>query len=165
MKKILITLLALPLLMVSCKDEKATPSVEQQEQGTLPDAKALDSIPPTETDTIKADTVAAATDAWYGNYSGSLPCGDCKGILTRLTFGKDKKYTMSAQYLGKETKPTIYKGTYDFDAPKRIATLDAEGDHLKFLVVEKDSMVIKLDKFGNREKGGPFARYFLHKVM
>jgi uncharacterized lipoprotein NlpE involved in copper resistance len=164
MKKILIALFALPLFFGSCKDDKATPSVEQQEQGTLPNAEALDSVAPAETDTIKADTVAAATDAWYGNYSGSLPCGDCKGILTRITFDKDKKYTMSSQYLGKE-KPIIYKGTYDFDSPKRIATLDAEGDHLKFLVVEKDSMVIKLDKFGNREKGAPYARYFLHKVM
>lgn len=166
MKKVSMLLLAaLTLMVAGCKEDPKT-SVEQQEQGTLPNPKA-DTIPPAEADTIRVDSVSGNTTnkaAWYGNYSGSLPCGDCKGILTKLTLNKDKSYTLSSQYLGKETKPNIYKGTYNLDS-KDIVTLDAEGDHLKFLVKEKDSMIIKLDKFGNAEQGGPAARYFLHKVM
>lgn len=162
MKKISILLVVLPLMLASCKDEKSTPSVEQQEQGTLPGSEDLDTVKPT--DTLTVDTVAT-TGAWYGNYAGSLPCGDCKGILTRISLNKDKSYTLSSQYMGKEKKPTVYKGIYNLDNDKNIVTLDAEGDHLKFLVVEKDSMIIKLDKFGDREKGGPAARYFLHKVL
>ncbi|MFY7728271.1 MAG: copper resistance protein NlpE [Flavobacterium sp.] len=156
MKKIVFAL-ALPLLIASCKNDKPVPSVEQQEQGTLPKT-------PDSTATKPVDTLAT-TDAWYGNYSGSLPCGDCKGILTRITLRKDNTYQLQSQYLGKETKPTIYKGSYNLDPDKHVVTLDAEGDHLKFLVVEKDSMIIKLDKFGAREQGAPFARYFLHKVL
>lgn len=162
MKKIRMLVLALPFILASCKDEKPTPSVEQQEQGTLPNSEGLDTVKPR--DTVTVDTVAT-TGAWYGNYAGSLPCGDCKGILTRISLSKDKTYTLSSQYLGKEKNPTIYKGMYNLDNTKNIVTLDAEGDHLKFLVVEKDSMIIKLDKFGDREKGGPAARYFLHKVL
>ncbi|MES2485868.1 MAG: copper resistance protein NlpE [Bacteroidota bacterium] len=145
-------------LAVGCKNEPETPSVEQKEQGTLPTV---------ETDSVPKDSVAGAATtgqpAWAGNYSGSLPCGDCKGILTNITLNTDKTYSLSSQYIGKENKPNVYKGTYNLD-DKNIVTLDAEGDHLKFLIMEPESMLKKLDKFGNDEQGGPEARYFLHKV-
>lgn len=161
----IICLLALAGIATGCKDEKDKTSVDQMEQGTLPNSTA-DTIPPAELDTTVADTVAANTakSDWYGNYSGSLPCGDCKGILTKLTLNADKTYQLSSQYLGKETKPNVYKGSYTLDG-KKIVTLDAEGDHLKFLVKDQDEMLVKLDKFGDPEQGGPEARYFLHKVM
>lgn len=162
----MICLVALLGFTTGCKDTADKNTIQQEEQGTLPDSK-LDSIPPAQLDTMATDTVTANTpkDAgWYGSYSGSLPCGDCKGILTKLTVNADKTYTLSSQYLGKEAKPTIYKGTYTLD-DKKIVTLDAEGDHLKFLVKDKDEILVKLDKFGAPEQGGPEARYFLHKVM
>lgn len=156
MKTCKISLLsALLALSLGCKNDPGKTSVEQQEQGTLPQMEN-DTIPPG-TDETQTST------GWEGSYSGSLPCGDCKGILTKITISKDKAYTLSSVYMGKETKPTIYKGTYTLD-DKNIITLDAEGDHLKFLVMEQDSMLKKLDKFGNEEQGGPAARYFLHKV-
>jgi uncharacterized lipoprotein NlpE involved in copper resistance len=155
----LFCLAAMLSLAIGCKNETETPSIEQKEQGTLPKV---------ETDTVPKDTVAGDTSkdqpAWVGNYSGSLPCGDCKGILTRITLNADKTYMLSSQYIGKEGKPNVYKGTYNLD-DKNIVTLDAEGDHLKFLIMEGDNMIKKLDKFGNEEQGGPEARYFLHKVI
>jgi len=164
-KLLLICMMAVLGVATGCKDDKDT-TVEQQEQGTLPDTRA-DTIPPPVTDTVVSDTVAANTtqnSGWYGNYSGSLPCGDCKGILTKITLNNDKTYLLSSQYIGKQTAPTIYKGTYNLDN-KKIVTLDAEGDHLKFLVMEQEAMLKKLDKFGAPEQGGQEARYFLHKVM
>lgn len=162
---LIICLMATLAVATGCKKENEETTIEQQEQGTLPDSK-LDTVPPAELDTIKVDSVATNTNSseWYGNYSGSLPCGDCKGILTKLTLNADKTYALSSQYLGKETKPHIYKGTYNLD-DKKIVTLDAEGDHLKFQVKEQDEMIIKLDKFGAPEQGSPTARYFLHKVI
>lgn len=166
MKKLLIPCLgALLIFATGCKNETTKDTIDQQEQGTLPDSK-LDTVPPPVQDTTIVDTVAATTTktGWYGSYSGSLPCGDCKGILTKLTVNADNTYTLSSQYLGKETKPTVYKGTYNLD-DKKIITLDAEGDHLKFQVKEEDEMLVKLDKFGNAEQGSPAARYFLHKTV
>ncbi|MFP9097469.1 copper resistance protein NlpE [Flavobacterium sp. RHBU_24] len=165
MKKVLIPCLgALLLFATGCKDAENKNTIQQQEQGTLPNS-TVDTIPPQVLDTMTADTVAANTEkpVWYGSYSGSLPCGDCKGILTKLTLNADNTYMLSSQYLGKENKPNIYKGTYNLD-DKKIVTLDAEGDHLKFLVKAEDEMLVKLDKFGDPEKGGPAARYFLHKM-
>jgi len=155
----LLSLSALLTLSIGCKKDPETPSIEQKEQGTLPRV---------DYDTVGKDTVVNTNEpekpVWMGNYSGSLPCGDCKGILTKLTLNSDMTYTLSSQYIGKENTPTTYKGTYNLDG-KNIITLDAEGDHLKFLVMTDDSMLKKLDKFGNEEKGGPEARYFLHKVI
>jgi uncharacterized lipoprotein NlpE involved in copper resistance len=163
MKVLKITVLAALLALdTGCgKDEKKT-SVEQKEQGTLPNIEA-DSPPPVDT---MGGAQAAGTDtpAWAGNYSGSLPCGDCKGILTQITLNADKTYSLSSQYIGKQDKPTVYKGSYTLD-DKDIVTLDAEGDHLKFKLMPKDDMIVKLDKFGNEEQGGPAARYYLHKVI
>jgi uncharacterized lipoprotein NlpE involved in copper resistance len=160
MKKLqLLCLSAMLTLAIGCKKDSEIPSTEQKEQGTLPKV---------ETDTVPNDSVAGTDEreqpVWMGNYSGSLPCGDCKGILTKITLNDDMTYLLSSQYIGKETKPNIYKGTYALDE-KNIVTLDAEGDHLKFLVMADDSMLKKLDKFGNEEQGGPEARYFLHKVI
>lgn len=163
MKPLKITMLAalLALGMGCQKDDKKT-SVEQGEQGTLPNIET-DTVP--QTDSLGgASTPETATPAWTGNYSGSLPCGDCKGILTKITLNADKTFTLSSQYIGKETTPNVYKGTYTLD-DKNIVTLDAEGDHLKFLVMEGDDMIVKLDKFGNEEQAGPAARYYLHKVI
>jgi len=160
MKKLqILCLSALLSFAIGCKKETETPSIEQKEQGTLPKVEA---------DSVPKDSVAGAAvttqPAWAGNYSGSLPCGDCKGILTKITLNADKTYALSSQYIGKENKPNVYKGTYNLD-DKNIVTLDAEGDHLKFLIMEQENMIKKLDKFGNDEQGGPEARYFLHKVI
>jgi uncharacterized lipoprotein NlpE involved in copper resistance len=162
---LIICLTALLIIATGCKNENEKTTIEQQEQGTLPGPES-DTVLPAALDTVTVDTVAAntATGSWYGNYSGSLPCGDCKGILTKITLKTDKTYELSSQYLGKETKPHLYKGTYNLDG-KNIVTLDAEGDHLKFEVKEKDDMLVKLDKFGDPEQGSPAARYFLHKVI
>ena len=79
----------------------------------------------------------------------------------------NKTYSLSSQYLGKEDKPRTFTGTYYFDKAKETITLDAEGDHLKFKIIDDgaDGLLKKLDKFGDEEKGGPPARYLLHKVQ
>jgi len=73
---------------------------------------------------------------------------------------------LSSQAIGRDAKPAVYNGTYYRDE-KNIITLDAEGDHLKFKIIDDgaDGMLQKLDKFGDDEQGGPPARYFLHKVQ
>ncbi|MXN92732.1 hypothetical protein GR160_16000 [Flavobacterium sp. Sd200] len=51
---------ALLSFAVGCKKDTPTePTVEQTEQGTLPDATAIDTVTPAEADSIPADTVIA----------------------------------------------------------------------------------------------------------
>lgn len=162
MKTLKITVLAALLALgTACEKDTKKNSVEQQEQGTLPNIE-YDTVPPNDT-LGGASASDTETPAWAGNYSGSLPCGDCKGILTKITLNGDKTYTLSSQYIGKQDKPDVYTGTFTLD-DKSIATLDAEGDHLKFKLMPDDGMIVKLDKFGNEEQGGPAARYYLHRV-
>lgn len=123
----------------------------------------------TQTDTIVNSDIktpdAGMGNAFEGTYSGSLPCEYCKekGLLTKLTINTDSTYSLSSQELGNENTPRIFKGTYSLKKSDGVITLDAEGDHLKFKIME--GMVKKLDKFGNEEQGGPAARYLLHKVQ
>jgi uncharacterized lipoprotein NlpE involved in copper resistance len=142
----------------SCKNEPKTPSVEQQEQGALPEISKDTILPAIDTVTARKSRPVDIK----GSYSGILPCGDCKGIKTDLTLNADKTYELSSEYLGKETKPNVYKGTFSLDDATQVITLDAEGDHLKFKL-QGDS-VKKLDKFGAEEQGGPAEKYILKKV-
>lgn len=166
MKKLWIVGLLAIVFATGCKD-KDTNTIQQQEQGTLPDNNA-DTIPPAESDTTNTDTLAKgdtgkASLDWTGNYAGNFPCGDCQGIMTKITINDDNTYTLSSQYVGKEDEPTVYKGKFNWDKAQNVITLDAEGDHLKFKVME--NMLKKLDKFGNDEQYGPKARWFLHKTV
>lgn len=123
----------------------------------------------TQTDTIAKFGISTPdTDkqiTFEGTYSGNLPCEYCKdkGLLTKIIITKDSTYSLLSQELGNEDMPRTFKGTYSFKKSDSIITLDAEGDHLKFKIM--DGMIKKLDKFGNEEQGGPAARYLLHKVQ
>jgi hypothetical protein len=55
----ILCLLAMLGFATGCKKDAATePTVEQQEQGTLPDATAIDTVAPAVTDTIAKDSIA-----------------------------------------------------------------------------------------------------------
>jgi len=140
----------LVLVMTGCKNKDRETSVQ------------------TQTDNITKSGINTPDEgneiAFEGTYSGNLPCEYCKdkGLLTKLTILKDSTYSLSSQELGNEATPRIFKGVYSFKKSDSIITLDAEGDHLKFKIM--DGMVKKLDKFGADEQGSPAARYLLHKV-
>jgi len=53
----IISLIVLIGFGTSCKKEAETPSVQQQEQGTLPDS-AMDTVPPA--DSLATDTIEGA---------------------------------------------------------------------------------------------------------
>lgn len=107
--------------------------------------------------------VADTASGWMGTYAGTLPCWkDCEGLKTEITVNADSTYTLSSQALGQEKEPRIFKGTYNLQTSKNIITLDAEGDHLKFLVQENS--LKKLDKFGDPEQGATQEKYILKKV-
>jgi len=126
---------------------------------------------PTATQDAQIDTIVVPNEivhdtpapGWMGKYSGTLPCwNDCDGLKTEIEVRNDSTYTLSSQALGQEDKPRLFDGTYHYDTIKNTITLDAEGDHLKFLV--RDGMLKKLDKFGDPEQGAPQEQYLLKRV-
>ncbi|AWH84331.1 hypothetical protein HYN59_04010 [Flavobacterium album] len=153
MKSIQLLCLIAALAMIGCKDgEKPTATQDIAPTGATEPAMSPQ-MPPEKT-----------SAAWMGKYAGVLPCwNECKGLKTEIEVRNDSTYTLSSQALGQEDKPRIFKGTFNFNTAKKTITLDAEGDHLKFLV--NDGMLKKLDKFGDPEQGAPQEKYLLKKVQ
>lgn len=54
-------------------------------------------------DSLKAKPVSRFVEVppWIGIYQDTLPCPDCKGMLTRLEFKTDTSYKKSVTLLGK----------------------------------------------------------------
>jgi uncharacterized lipoprotein NlpE involved in copper resistance len=155
MKLIQIVGLAIALcLSISCKNEQKETTIQTNND-------TLTSVPPSAVNEPAVKNSPAAA-GWAGRYKGTLPCeGDCTGITIEITLNADKTYTLISQALGRDPKPSTYTGTFYLDE-KNIATLDAEGDHLKFLLQE--GSVKKLDKFGDEEQLGPASSYILPKM-
>ena len=152
----LICLFAL-LCLTACKDGKNAADAQNK---PAPSAVA----PGLEND--KAPDMHNSENAldWPGKYSGVLPCWEgCDGYKHVIELHNDNSYVLWLQQLGQEKQPREIKGSFTWNEEGTIITLDAEGDHLKFRVME--NMLKKLDKFGNEEQGAPQARYLLRKIQ
>ncbi|MDV6169532.1 copper resistance protein NlpE [Flavobacterium sp. DG1-102-2] len=141
---------------VSCKE---TPKEKegQQDQEVVPEMVTSPVTP-------SVDSMASYTDStsWTGAYSGVSPCADCPGIKTDITLNHDKTYVLQEQYLEKEKNPRSFKGSFTIDETKKVITLDAEGDHHKFKVM--DGKLRLLDKFGDEKQGGKPEDFVLAKI-
>ena len=72
-----------------------------------------------------------------GTYEGTLPCADCPGLQTLITFNSDGTFHMEETYLESDVEPRVTDGTWILD--KDIITFTA-GDY-KFeykLISEKE---------------------------
>lgn len=47
-----------------------------------------------------------------GTYEGTLPCADCPGLHTLITFNSDGTFHMEETYLERSDKPTITNGKW-----------------------------------------------------
>ena len=47
-----------------------------------------------------------------GTYEGTLPCADCPGLQTLITFNSDGTFYMEATFLERDDKPTITNGKW-----------------------------------------------------
>lgn len=158
MKLLQITCLSLIMtLAIGCKEEKK-PEVLNNE--ILP-KEVVDSVDEESTTIDKAHSSANSLD-WAGTYSGVTPCADCPGIKTDMTLNSDSTYALQEQYLEKEKTSRSFKGKFYWDEAESIITLDAEGDHHKFKVMEGKLQL--LDKFGDEKQGGSAKDFILPKV-
>lgn len=47
-----------------------------------------------------------------GTYEGTLPCADCPGLQTLITFNSDGTFYMEETFLERDDKPTITNGKW-----------------------------------------------------
>ncbi|OFW64970.1 MAG: hypothetical protein A2Z35_01880 [Actinobacteria bacterium RBG_19FT_COMBO_36_27] len=47
-----------------------------------------------------------------GTYEGTLPCADCPGLQTLITFNSDGTFYMEETYLESDVEPRITNGTW-----------------------------------------------------
>lgn len=60
-----------------------------------------------------------------GAYAGTLPCGDCKGVITKLELLADGAYKVNETFDGKGEGAVLDSdGKWSFDAASRRVTLD-----------------------------------------
>lgn len=95
---------------------------------------------------------------WQGLYSGSLPCPDCNGILTKLELNNDNSYSLERIYLGKSEQAQKTEGTFNWNKEGSVITL-AHPENQKFRVIE--GKLVQLDENGNRYGGQDADRYQL----
>lgn len=97
---------------------------------------------------------------WNGTYEAVVPCADCPGIKTSLTLNKDKTFTITEEYIERNSKNND-KGTFDWDATGSVITLNGKSAKYKYKVGE--NKLSQLDMDGKEIDGPNKDLYVFHK--
>lgn len=93
--------------------------------GTGTDSQAQTSAPVAESGAAPAPVVEPTQENLPGTYSGTLPCGDCKGVITKLELLPDGTYKINETFDGKSDGAALdSNGKWTFDPASRRVTLD-----------------------------------------
>lgn len=101
-----------------------------------------------------------------GTYAGVLPCADCDGIDTQISFYIDphsqgpRTFTLQQSYQGKPDEPTEYTGTWTMDEDIYQLMPDGSPEYIYFQQVDEQS-IQQLDK--NQKKIKTKGNYILIK--
>ncbi|PTT35852.1 copper resistance protein NlpE [Chryseobacterium sp. HMWF028] len=108
-------------------------------------------VQPASTDSITKATPTAAGDTsenaldWAGTYEATVPCADCPGIKTSLTLNNDKTFSITEEYLERNSKNQD-KGSFAWDTTGSMITLKGKSANYKYKVGE--NILIQLDMEG-----------------
>lgn len=97
---------------------------------------------------------------WNGTYEALVPCADCPGIKTSLTLNKDKTFTITEEYIERNSKNND-KGTFDWDATGSVIALNGKSAKYKYKVGE--NKLFQLDMDGKEIDGPNKDLYVFHK--
>ena len=146
------------LFLTSCtKNEK-----KSETQGSVTDSAAVQPMP---ADTAAHPVTSAMGDTsenaldWNGTYTAVVPCADCPGIKTSLTLNTDKTFSMTEEYLDRNSKNQD-KGSFEWDKTGSIITLKGKTANYKYKVGE--NILIQLDRDG-KEITGPNKDLYVFK--
>lgn len=96
---------------------------------------------------------------WEGTYTGTIPCADCSGIVTKINIHKDLTYTKKEKYLGKSNEYITSEGNFSWDDIGSNITID----NTTYMVGE--NTLIQLNKQKENIKGALATQYVLSKVV
>ncbi|WP_374464290.1 copper resistance protein NlpE [Chryseobacterium sp.] len=145
------------LLLASCSKKETTETTATTDSAAAVQPAATDSIIKA-TPTAVGDTSENALD-WAGTYEATVPCADCPGIKTSLTLNNDKTFSITEEYLDRNSKNQD-KGTFTWDATGSIITLKGKSANYKYKVGE--NILIQLDMEG-KEIDGPNKDLYVFK--
>ncbi|MGU3373637.1 copper resistance protein NlpE [Chryseobacterium sp. M5A1_1a] len=151
--KIFILGIGAALFLSSCSKK------ETAETGSVTDSATA--VQPTPADsTIKATPTAAGDTSenaldWSGTYEAVVPCADCPGIKTSLTLNNDKTFSITEEYLERNSKNQD-KGSFTWDATGSMITLKGKTANYKYKVGE--NMLFQLDLNGKEIDGPVFKK-------
>ncbi|WP_228433666.1 copper resistance protein NlpE [Chryseobacterium polytrichastri] len=122
-----------------------------------------------QTDSMAVQKSTEAVDAahnsqnsldWSGTYEAVVPCADCPGIKTSLTLNKDKTFSITEEYIDRNSKNND-KGTFDWDTTGSVITLNGKSAKYKYKVGE--NKLFQLDMDGKEIDGPNKDLYVFHK--
>ncbi|WP_273006445.1 copper resistance protein NlpE [Chryseobacterium sp.] len=146
------------LFLASCSKKETV-----ETSGTSTDSATA--VQPVATDSITKATPTAAGDTsensldWNGTYEAVVPCADCPGIKTSLTLNDDKTFSITEEYLDRNSK-NQNKGSFTWDTTGSVITLKGKTANYKYKVGE--NILIQLDMDG-KEIDGPHKDLYIFK--
>ncbi len=147
------------LLMASCSKKEKT----AETAGTATDSTTT--VQPIAADSTAKPITSATGDTsenaldWDGTYDAVVPCADCPGIKTSLTLNKDKTFSITEEYIDRNSKNQD-KGSFSWDATGSIITLKGKSANYKYQVGE--NALYQLDMEG-KEITGPNKDLYIFK--
>ncbi|MGH1520376.1 copper resistance protein NlpE [Chryseobacterium sp. JK1] len=158
--KMLIAGMGVAVFFASCtKNEKAGESV-----GAGADSIAV--VHPAPSDSITKATPTAPGDTsenaldWAGTYTATVPCADCPGIKTSLLLNDDKTFSVTEEYIDRNSKNQDM-GTFSWDNTGSMITLHGKTANYQYKVGE--NMLIQLDREGKEIEGPDKDLYIFRK--
>jgi uncharacterized lipoprotein NlpE involved in copper resistance len=151
--KVLMLGIASTLFLASCSKKETTETNGTTDSATAVQPAATDSITKA-TPTAAGDTSENALD-WAGTYEATVPCADCPGIKTSLTLNNDKTFSITEEYLDKNSKNQD-KGSFVWDTTGSMITLKGKSVNYKYKVGE--NILFQLDMNGKEIDGPVFKK-------
>lgn len=103
---------------------------------------------------------------WSGTYYGVLPCNDCQGLETKLSFSLSGKFTLIESHIGKASGNKMSGGVMGWNEQGsivRLMGLKEDSDYHQYLIEE--NQLIKLAGTGERFVGEDANKYILIKTQ
>jgi len=137
-----LTVAALTTIFVSCSDSKSTVESAKEEQ--------------TKTEAQQNNDFSS------GIHTATLPCADCMGIETYITFQQDNKAVKSTSYLDSDGTSENEYGTWTKNDD--IIEVSISDSPKEYYLVKPDKTLVRLDA-DKKEVSGEFAKNYIFKEV
>lgn len=101
---------------------------------------------------------------WTGSYVDTIPCADCRGILTEVQLFENQTYIHRSVFIGKSKEIYTSNGKFEWDDTGSTITLLTKNDGVLEQYKVGENILFQLDTAGNRIEGDLAPNYELHKT-